>query len=69
MLDRMEQMRVDALRDARSEARYEDDPQAEPDTREVAEGWMREPGLTLERARLIVAYLERVESRDRTGVS
>jgi hypothetical protein len=27
----------DAVLDARSESRYEDDPQAEPDTREVLE--------------------------------
>jgi hypothetical protein len=33
----------DAVLDARSEARYDDAPQAEPDTREVAEAWMRDP--------------------------
>ena len=33
----------DALMDARSESRYEEDPRSEPDTREVAEGWMRDP--------------------------
>lgn len=31
----------DAVLDARSEARYEDEPQAEPDTREVADNVIR----------------------------
>jgi hypothetical protein len=33
----------DDVQDARSEARYETDPREEPDTREVAEAWMRDP--------------------------
>ena len=32
----------DAVQDARSEARYDED-RGEPDTREVAEAWMRDP--------------------------
>ena len=39
---RRKRVEADARLDARSETRYEDEP-GEPDTREVAEAWMRDP--------------------------